>query len=372
MKTEIQEQINKYLSKLERNLRQLPKQEKEDILKEIESHIFESIGDDDNNRVEKLQTVLKKLGDPKDYARLLIFEHIGSLVEKGSFKDNFSLFVKQMKIPFVISAIFLILLMESNTIFIYANLIHKSLKSDVSLFDSILLLLFNSPSIILFSLPRIIVLIIPLCVLFAVPITFYTMVKSSENKEAIRSVKIWLMVFLFGIISSFVSFGINEIIVPYTSHHIFYNVLREINEKYTPQTTLEIIETKYSSVLGMNFWETKKQITKLKASGIETGRMNFDLYTKLSMPLACLACSIFGSFIGCLMLSGFFHKGYLVAIMGWLIPTFIWDSTYNFFYKMADKISPYSAFIPDLIIGGFGLLMIIGIFFNKKNEKPVN
>lgn len=364
----IQEQIKKYISKLERNLKQLPRQEKEDIIREIESHIFESIGEDKPNnfppcgepdseyriKSDKLEEVLKKLGDPKDYARLLISQHIVEIAEKGSFNDNFKLFIKQMLFPFLITALTAIILMLSNTFFLYFDMLQKG---NTTFFDCLKLFLFN--------LPAIIVVIIPMCVLFTVPIAFYSMIRVLDKPNALKSSKVWGMVILVGIISSLISFGINEVIVPGANHQSVL-LAKDIISR---NSIKPVYFGDKKSVQEMNFIEARKTISDSKSNSYNTKKMTFDLYNKFSIPLACLACAIFGSFIGCLMLTEIFNKKYLLATMGFIIPIFIWYFTYNSFYSKAETISPFTAFIPDLVIGGFGLLMILGVFFNTKPDK---
>jgi lipopolysaccharide export LptBFGC system permease protein LptF len=350
----IQEQIKKYISKLERNLKQLPKQEKEDIIREIESHIYESIGEDEADKTGNLDQVLKKLGEPKDYARLLISQHIAELAEKGSFSDNFNLFIRQMRFPFVITALTAIVLMLSNTFVLYAETI---IKWDFTNFEII--------KLFLFSLPAIIVVIIPMCVLFAVPMAFYSMIRALDKTIGLKSSKVWSMVLLVGVISSIISFGINEVVVPVANHQSVL-LSRDIMSR---NSIVPLTFSNKKSVQEMSYLEARKTINDYISNGYYTKKMSFDLYNKLSIPLACLACAIFGSFIGCLMLTEIFNKKYILATMGFIIPIFIWEFTYNSFYNQAETISPFTAFIPDLVIGGFGLIMILGVFLNPKPEK---
>jgi lipopolysaccharide export LptBFGC system permease protein LptF len=349
--------------KLERNLKQLPKEEREDVIMEIRSHIYESIGEPDENipfpdktelpgRNEKLEGVLKKLGEPKDYARLLISQHIGEVVEKGSFEANFKTFFRQMFFPFLISAIALLVVMFSNTVFLYYEFISKGIPT----FDIFKLLLFN--------LPAIVVVIIPMCVLFTVPNAFYTMVKSSEKINSIKSFKVWAMVILVGIISTISASLITEFIVPESNHQAVETSFKLLEMQSQKPLTF----SNQKSIQEMNFLEARQKIDRLKEIGVDTRTMEFFLYSKISIPLASLASAIFGAFIGCLLLSEIFHRGYTVFVIGLIAPVYTWNYIYNTLENNSG-LNPLSAFVPDLIIAGLGLLMILGIFLKGKTEK---
>jgi uncharacterized membrane protein len=353
--TTVQEQIDKYLLKLERNLKQLPKVEREDVLKEIKSHIYESISEDGIDKSEELENVLKKLGNPSEYAKLLISQHISEIVDKGSLEENFKTFFKQMFIPFIFSATILIFIMFSNTIFLYLGYFTK----ETPLLEPLKILMYN--------LPALIVLIIPMCVLYTVPTAFYTMVKSSENSNAIRAPKVWLMVILVGLIASITTLCINEFIVPSSNHKIVETSMKLLEMKETNPITFSNIK----SVQEMSFFEAREKIAEKKAKGIETDKMEFDLFVKLSLPLVSFACAIFGAFVGCLLLSELFHKGYTVIVAGLIIPTFLMYYTFYAIPLNMMKTAPMSAFLPDLVVGSLGLLLILGVFLNKKTDKVV-
>ncbi len=63
--------VNNYLERLEEYLRGLPGSDKEEFIKEIESHIYESYQNDaTEDEIDRILVVLKKLGEPGDvYAK---------------------------------------------------------------------------------------------------------------------------------------------------------------------------------------------------------------------------------------------------------------------------------------------------------------
>ena len=63
--------VNNYLERLEEYLRGLPGSDKEEFIKEIQSHIYESYQNDaTEDEIDRILVVLKKLGEPGDvYAK---------------------------------------------------------------------------------------------------------------------------------------------------------------------------------------------------------------------------------------------------------------------------------------------------------------
>jgi uncharacterized membrane protein len=63
--------VNNYLERLEQYLQGLPRSDKEEFIKEIESHIYESYQDDAaGDEIDRILRVLRKLGEPGDvYAK---------------------------------------------------------------------------------------------------------------------------------------------------------------------------------------------------------------------------------------------------------------------------------------------------------------
>ena len=59
--------VNNYLKRLKKHLKGLPDKDKEELLKEVHSHIYESfINDPAENEIERIFIVLDKLGEPAE------------------------------------------------------------------------------------------------------------------------------------------------------------------------------------------------------------------------------------------------------------------------------------------------------------------
>ena len=59
--------VNDYIERVHNHLKNLPEKDKEDFLKEIESHIYESyISEKNGDDVGKILSVLKKIGEPSE------------------------------------------------------------------------------------------------------------------------------------------------------------------------------------------------------------------------------------------------------------------------------------------------------------------
>ncbi|MFN4152242.1 MAG: HAAS signaling domain-containing protein, partial [Candidatus Sericytochromatia bacterium] len=152
MEQEIQVKIDSYILKLKNNLNKLPEEEQIDVINEVKSHIFESISYSDNSN-KKLEEVLKSLGKPKDYANLITQEYMSKLVKKGSFKEQFKMFILNMRAPFSITLFIYLFILQANTVVLYKDSIDRITLSELI-------------SINLLSLPALIELMIPISILY--------------------------------------------------------------------------------------------------------------------------------------------------------------------------------------------------------------
>lgn len=90
--------VNNYLKRLKSYLKGLPEQDKEELVKEIHSHIYESfVNDPTENEIDRILNVLNKLGEPSN----VISSRVSTaMVSMG----------KKQKLPFYILAGILIAL----------------------------------------------------------------------------------------------------------------------------------------------------------------------------------------------------------------------------------------------------------------------
>ncbi len=87
MKNELTEPVKQiiqnYLNRLKRHLKGLPENEREEVLKEIHSHIYESyVSDPTESEVERIFNVLDRLGEPAEVASSRMSDAIVTMGKK--------------------------------------------------------------------------------------------------------------------------------------------------------------------------------------------------------------------------------------------------------------------------------------------------
>lgn len=212
----------------------------------------------------------------------------------------------------------------------------------------------------------------PISVLFTAPSVFYTFIKSSpENTNiALKKSKIWINVILIGFIFTIFSFTLNEVVVT-KANSLLMDSYKEFITKNSEEQNNAPVFSNEKDIVELNSLQAYKTIEEIKSKDIKNNRLErmiLGFYNKFSMPLECLACTIFGAFIGCLMLTEIFNNTWLLVINGLIIPVFL----FLYYNLSVSKIEFFAAnpifiFIPSLVIAGFAIIMISGIFLKKDN-----
>ena len=66
-----------YLNRIQKLLKKIPKDQKEELLLEIKSHLYESIQNDtDGKEEEKVLNAIERMGDPEDFIKPLIADKL--------------------------------------------------------------------------------------------------------------------------------------------------------------------------------------------------------------------------------------------------------------------------------------------------------
>ena len=335
MNNEIIKLKNEYLSKLKTSLDKLPKEQREDILKEIDGYIDDSISS--SSSLEDAQKVLKNLGEPHEYARKMVEQNYGQILNKGTFKDNLKIFWNEIWIPLLISGLIGIGILAFNTVLIYDSFLKQS--KFLELF-----------SIILLNIPAILIPIIPIAVSISVAIGFAKFLNIQENPKILKSYKIWMNILFIGIASTLFSYAVNDLIVP-SANYKTVEMYKEIMKADHPNQV-------YSNRLSpqeMPSWQLIQEIKNMKPDTQDTILAIKSLHTKFSMPAMCFVCAFFGAFIGILISTGLFNKMTLY-IFGGLTPSVIFTS----YYYSSDTV--LSSWMPVIILGLFEIIYLLSIF----------
>lgn len=350
MEKEIQIKIDSYISKLKNNLNKLPEDEQLDVINEIKSHIFESVSYSDNSN-KKLDEVLKSLGNPKDYANLITQEYISKLVKKGSFKEQIKVFMLSMKVPFILTSLVFLFIINLNQFILFKEYIK------ITSFSTVLYL--N-----LLGLPAMFVLMIPIAILYSIPWSYYLMSKGYKDKSFVKSWKLWKIVLVVGFLSTFSSTLIGELIVPYANQHSV-SVMKDILKLNSKDK--EVIFMEERAIQELNFFDAKNKIENNIYSEEKYKKFDiFDLYLKISIYIFPLVISLFSVFIGILMTTELFNNKYLVFMSGIVLPMTLYlgmiKPENNFNYPI------WEALKSNIILLSITLLIFLGIFL-KKDKK---
>lgn len=342
MEQVVQTKIESYILKLKKNLRNLPQSEIDDVVNEIRSHLFDSLESD--NSISKLEAVLKKLGSPKDYANSILEEYISNSFKKGSFKENFKILLYRIKFPFFITMIAYSSMLFINAYYLYAE--HLDVLSSLE--------------ISLLSLPNYAMLVLPISILYSLPWAYYAMAKTDSNNP-IKSWKLWKLIFLVSIISTFFSVFVFEVLAPPINSKITEIY---INSSIKKDNTVKFENKK--TISEMSFLEGKKYVDLLP-EGENKNQEIFNLYShKIAIYLFNFIIPIFCVVLGIIMTSELFNNSYLVISSGLFLPFLLYfDST------QIPKTLDYpiwQAFSADITLLKITLFMLLGAFLKKEKN----
>lgn len=342
MEQVVQTKIESYILKLKKNLSNLPQSEIDDVVNEIRSHIFDSLELD--NSISKLDEVLKKIGNPKDYANSIIDQYISNSFKKGSFKENFKLLLYRMKFPFFITMFIYLGILFLNAFYLYSE------KLDI-LTSSILVLLL---------LPSFIITILPIGILYSLPWAYYAMAKTDSNNP-IKSWKLWKLILLVSIMSTFFSAFIFEMVSP--------SINSKSNEVYINSAVRKNNDLKFDNkktISEMSFFEGKKYVDLLP-EGEKKNQEIFNLYShKIAIYLFNFIIPIFCVVLGIIMTSELFNNTYLVVSCGFFIPFLLYFGSTQIPTTLDYPI--WQAFSSDIILLKTTLFMLLGAFLKKEKN----
>lgn len=187
---------------MEKQLQILPKEEREDILKELESQLFES-----SQHGEHPEAILERLGKASDYARPFLNDYLEEIQSHGSFNDHLHVIWKKALWPGLILLMSWIALMLGNTAYIFSDLTFKAQAN----FWQITKLLFT-------SLPAILVISVPFVVLWVVPLYLFSL-RGQEPRQVFKHPKVYLVTLSIGLASTVFAYAIQDLIVPASNRY---------------------------------------------------------------------------------------------------------------------------------------------------------
>lgn len=338
----VQTKIESYILKLKKNLRNLPQTEIDDVVNEIRSHIFDSLELD--NSVSKLDAVLRKIGNPKDYANLIIDQYISNSFKKGSFKENFKILLYRMKFPFFITMFIYLGVFSLNLVYMYSENLGVS----------------STSILILLALPSYVIAILPIGILYSLPWAYYAMAKTNSNNP-IKSWKLWKLILLVSILSTFFSVFISEIIQPPINSK---SIEIYINSAVRKNNDLKFYNKK--TIHEMSFFEGKKYVDLLP-EGQKKNQEIFTLYSsKIAMYLFNFIIPIFCVVLGIIMTSELFNNTYLVVSCGYFLPFLLYFGSSQIPTTLDYPI--WQAFSSDIILLKITLFMLLGAFLKKEKN----
>lgn len=349
--------LKKYLLKLEKQLQILPPVEREDILRELESQLFEEI-----QAGEHPEALLERLGKPTDYARPFLNDYLEEMQQHGHLQDHLRLIWKKALIPGLALMLGWVMLMLANTSYIFGDLISHA---GVSLGESCRLMLF--------SLPAIVVIALPFLVLWAVPLYLFSL-RSMNPRQVLKRSRVYVIVLLIGLSSTALDYLIQDQIVPPANRHTVAMLKDMMQAKQQAEChdncPPPVVFSDQPDVRSLSVSEAKAYLDKYATQGKMDQGLWRDYYIKFSIPLANLAFALFGLMTASLMLSGMFHPYYTLIAIGAILPLGLWYNVYSF--AQNDRFAPLlSAFMPDLVLAGVALLFLVGLILPGPRPETV-
>ncbi len=121
MMTHLQDpQVQKYLSTLKKQLQILPRSERDDVIREFESHVYEQ------EQIGRIPAdILSRLGNPESYARSYLEQYSDRLRNQGSLPEHARFMFRQAIWPALVVSVLLVAFMQANALFIWWDLIVK-------------------------------------------------------------------------------------------------------------------------------------------------------------------------------------------------------------------------------------------------------
>ncbi|HEY9844281.1 MAG: LptF/LptG family permease [Candidatus Sericytochromatia bacterium] len=349
--------LQKYLSKLRKQLQVLPRNELEDVLKELESHVYEEL-----QQGISPAGILERLGKPEDYARSFLEQYSDQLTAAGKLPEHARFMLKQALLPALIAALAFIGLMSANTLWIFADLIQHSKIS-----------LLRAVQMIGFSLPAIVVVVLPVCALFLIPNYIYGL-RGSRAPNALRSPRVWGVTLLTGLLLSGLGFALQELVVPAANRQTV-EIMKDMMNETRKKGTDELIFSDQADVRSLAMGDAYQLLQSQNApNSPEVRRQHMDYYNKLFLPMEALSFSLYGLLTASLMLSGLFQPVYTFVMIGIVMPLGL---AYTFYaiatnaMQTPGSLSPLlAAFLPDLVIAGISLVFLLGLLLAR--PEPAN
>ncbi|MFN4150003.1 MAG: hypothetical protein ACK4IX_03585, partial [Candidatus Sericytochromatia bacterium] len=212
-------------------------------------------------------------------------------------------------------------------------------------------------------------LMIPISILYSLPWAYYSMAKGYKDKSFVKSWKLWKIVLSIGILSSFSSLLIGEILVPYSNQ----KTVLVMKDAFTRSANIKnqvITFDQGKSVQELNFFEAKKMIEEKTYSDNKNKQSDiFYLYIKLSIYTFPLVISLFSVIIGILMTTDLFNNKYLVVVSGILLPLVLYFGITKPSYPINYPI--FEALKSNILLMQLILILLLGIFLKKDKKEEL-
>lgn len=319
----------------------LPRSEREDVIREFESHVYEQ------EQIGRIPAdILSRLGKPESYARSYLEQYSDRLRNQGSLPEHARFMFRQAIWPVLIVSLAFVALMQANALFIWWDLVVNGEAP-----------LWIVPQMMLMGLPAIFVVLLPSTTLFMVPLYIYR-IRGTQARYTLRSAKVWLITLITGVLLSVVGLGVQEWIVPVTNTRtveLLETLLHERSETQTQSGQLR--KTEFKDVRQM----TAAQAYQYLSHKANASRGDFiAYYQKFSLPLGALAFALYGLLTASLMLSGLFHPRYTLIVIGFVIPFGGYLMLHSL--VLSERFSPLlNAFLPDLVMVAISLVFLLGM-----------
>lgn len=339
-------QLQSYLLKLKKQLQVLPASEREDVLREFESHVYEEL-----QQGRQPALILERLGEPQSYARSYLEQYGDQLRDSGRLPDHVGFMFRQTIGPVLGFAGLFIGLMLANTVFVWWSGLTQYRLPVMSMAQMLLL-----------SLPAILVLCLPICPLFVVPLYVYRL-RGSEARQTLRSGRVWLLTLLTGLVFSGASLAVQEYIVPAANTQVVEVIKELMQAPAREQGKPEMVFAESLDVRSMNLMQAYRWLDNNPKADKQDYK---DYYSKLSLPLSGLSFALYGLLTASLMLSGLFQPHYTLTTLGVLCPLSLYYLSYSL--PLSEKLSSWQeAVIPNLLILGISGLYLIGMLLQLQD-----
>ncbi|MGV3524028.1 MAG: LptF/LptG family permease [Candidatus Sericytochromatia bacterium] len=341
--------LEKYLSQCRKHLHLLPATEREEILRELQSHCHE-----EQLRGRDLDNVLQRLGSPTDYTRPFVEQYTDALRTQDNWGAHAQFALRRGLGPALAVGLIMIVLFQANTLVMFAELLTHAPNP-----------LQNVLQLMLYSMPAVVSLALPYMALLAVPTYLYRL-RGAEATHLLNTASVWKTVLVICLLLSGLGLAVQEWLVPPANRQtvaLLKDMMQaELRAAGSPAMTFQ----DNPDVRTLNFGEAARLIER-SANTPNLRRLRFDFYTKITLPLAALSNGLYGMVTAMLMVSGLFQPLYTLVVMGVLVPSLLWFILYGIGVSHNSLNPLLGAVLPNSVILGIAVVFLLGIWLQQRS-----